>query len=61
MCAINPTQKKRIIFDFYTSDKTISKKDFDISVITWSLAEEQRLNSFGKIRVHIKETNQEAD
>lgn len=60
MCAINPLHKKRIIFDFYTS-YPMTKEQFDYSLIKWCLREEQRLNAFGKIRVHIKETEQEAD
>lgn len=60
MCAINPLRKKRIIFDFYTSHP-MTKRSFDKSIIEWSLREEQRLNAFGKIRVHVKETKQQAD
>lgn len=60
MCAINPTHKKRLIFDFYTSHQ-MTKEVFDKAIIEWSLREEQRLNAFGKFRVHVKETDQPAD
>lgn len=60
MCAINPLHKKRILFDFYTSHP-MSKEAFDKSLTEWCLREEQRLNAFGKIRVHVKETDQEAE
>lgn len=60
MCAIKPLHKKRIIFDFYTSHP-MTKESFDKAILQWSLREEQRLNAFGKFRVHIKETEQEAD
>lgn len=60
MCAINPLHKKRIIFDFYTSHP-MTKEQFEKLLIEWSLREEQRLNAFGKIRVHVKETDQQAE
>jgi len=39
----------------------MTKEAFDKSLLEWCLREEQRLNAFGKIRVHIKETEQQAD
>lgn len=39
----------------------MSKEVFDKAIIEWSLREEQRLNAFGKFRVHVKETDKEAD
>lgn len=60
MCAINPLHKKRLIFDFYTSHP-MTKEAFDKSLLELALREEQRLNAFGKIRVHVKETKQEAE
>lgn len=60
MCAINPLHKKRIIFDFYTSH-LMTKDEFDKHIIEWSLVSEQTLNKYGEIRVHVKETEQEAD
>jgi hypothetical protein len=60
MCAINPLHKKRIIFDFYTSHQ-MTKENFDKFILEWSLSTEQILNTFGNIRVHVKETEEEAD
>lgn len=60
MCAINPLHKKRIIFDFYTSHP-MSKATFDEAVAIVSLTAEQQINSHGTLRVHIKETEQEAE
>lgn len=60
MCAINPLHKKRIIFDFYTSHQ-MTKEAFETGIASYVLQEEQRLNTFGDIRVHVKETEQEAD
>lgn len=60
MCAINPLHKKRIIFDFYTSHP-MTEEAFSKAIIEWSLKEEQRLNAWGKFRVHVKETDQPAD
>lgn len=60
MCAISPLHKKRIIFDFYTSHP-MSKEAFDKFLLDWCLTEEQKLNALGKIIVHVKETEQEAE
>ena len=60
MCAINPLHKKRIIFDFYTSHQ-MTKEKFDDFVLAWSLQQEQLCNEYGHIRLHIKETDQEAE
>ncbi len=60
MCAINPLYKKRLIFDFYTSHPMI-KEDFDKFVMEWALKQEQNANKYGNIRLHVKETEQEAD
>ncbi len=60
MCAINPLHKKRILFDFYTSHP-FEKEKFDSAVIEWCLKMEQTLNKYGTIRVHVKETEQEAE
>lgn len=60
MCAINPLHKKRLIFDFYTSHP-MTKEAFDKAILEWSLMEEQRLNAFGKFRVHVKETKEKAE
>lgn len=61
MCAINPVHKKRIIFDFYTSDSRVIKEDFERDVLEWCLEREKEMNRYGKIRCHVKETEQEAD
>lgn len=61
MCAINPVHKKRIIFDFYTSDKAFTKEEFDNAILEWCLEREQNMNMYGRIRCHVKETEQEAD
>ncbi len=61
MCAINPVHKKRIIFDFYTADKSFDKEAFDKDIIEWCLRMESAMNSFGKIRCHVKETEQPAE
>ena len=60
MCAINPIHKKRINFDFYTSHP-VEKEKFEAAVIEWCLKMEQTLNQYGTIRVHVKETEQEAE
>lgn len=60
MCAINPTHKKRINFDFYTSHP-LTKEQFEAAIIEWSLKMEQTLNQYGTIRVHVKESKEEAD
>lgn len=59
MCAINPTHKKRIILDVYTSQLM---EDFDQRVIERVLELEQQLNSENMaFRWHVKETEQEAE
>lgn len=60
MCAINPIHKKRMIFDFYTSEK-VSKEEFENKIIEICLTTEQSMNQSGLIRCHVKETEQEAD
>ena len=60
MCAINPVHKKRIIFDFYTSEK-IPWKKFKARVLDIALATELDINTNTRLRVHVKETGQEAD
>jgi len=59
MCAINPKHKKRLLFDFYTSIEMPEGK-FEDDVLKWALEQEQLLNKYGIIRVHVKETTQEA-
>lgn len=64
MCAINPKHKKRIIFNFYTSDPNMTKEEFDHLVIKHCLETEIDMNSGnyqGNFRVHVKETDQEAE
>lgn len=61
MCAINPTHKKRLILDVYTSHPTMTKEEFELSVLGKALAIELDLNSDGVIRWHLKETDQQAD
>lgn len=61
MCAINPTHKKRLIFDFYTSESGLTEEQFVKNVYEWALKEEQRINTFSKIRVHVRDTDQQAD
>lgn len=61
MCAINPVHKKRIILDFYTSDATKTKESFEERIISICLRFEQQVNAKTKLRLHVKETNQEAD
>jgi len=60
MCAINPVHKKRIILDVYTSEK-ISESEFLGLVIEQALKLEIQLNESGKLRWHVKETEQEAE
>ena len=61
MCAINPIHKKRIIFDFYTVEKELTKEFFDNYVLEWCLKQEQNMNQYSRIRCHVKETEQEAE
>lgn len=61
MCAINPVHKKRLIMDFYTAQTDITKEQFDEAVYKWALENEQRINTFSKIRVHVRDTDQQAD
>ena len=61
MCAINPKHRKRIIFDFYTSDPQMTKEAFDKGTLEWASEAEWNLNAHGAYRVHVKETEQEAD
>lgn len=60
MCAIKPLHKKRIIFDFYTV-VPMTEKAFNELILEWSLREELYLNGNSPLRVHVKETEQEAD
>lgn len=60
MCAINPAHKKRLILDVYTSEKC-SKEEFNKNVALAALDIELSLNESGKLRWHVKETDQEAD
>lgn len=61
MCAINPTHKKRLILDVYTSNPNITEDEFISAVLQYSLAAEQEMNSCTELRWHIKETDQQAD
>lgn len=62
MCAINPVHKKRFILDVYTSDKSLSLKEFEDICLSTLLCNELRLNSiYPRLRFHLKETEQEAD
>lgn len=61
MCAINPTHKKRIIFDVYTSEYGISDGEFRDRVLHAALQAEIALNASGHLRWHVKETTQSAD
>ena len=62
MCAINPKHKKRMILDFYTSHPQMTRKKFEEYVYKWSLKTEQTINTLSpSIRVHVKETEQEAE
>jgi hypothetical protein len=61
MCAINPLHKKRVLFDFYTAHLTMTKEDFDKAVIEWCLDMEIGFNRFADIRLHVKETKDEAE
>lgn len=60
MCAINPTHKKRIILDVYTSEN-ITKEKFDSIVREQAFYLEVNLNKDTRLRWHVKETDQEAD
>ncbi len=60
MCAINPLHKKRLLLDLYTSHK-MTQEEFEAHVLEWALKQEQTINTFGNIRVHVKETEQQAD
>lgn len=51
---------KRILFDFY-APLGMSKKEFDNHIIEWCLKQEQTVNNLGKIRLHVKETEQQVD
>ena len=61
MCAINPTYKKRIIFDFYTARHDIPRREFEKMIIEFCLNKEQEINVAGILRCHVKETTQEAE
>lgn len=61
MCAINPTHKKRLLLDVYTSDTGITEADFVAKVLGRSITVEKQLNSAGDLRWHLKETDQEAE
>lgn len=61
MCAINPTHKKRLILDVYTAHPTMTEGEFLNLVLFKVLETEQELNKDGKLRWHIKTSNQEAD
>ena len=61
MCAINPRFKKRIIFDFYTASPKGTEEDFINAVLEYSLQTEQTINKYGDIRVHVKESKEEAE
>ena len=61
MCAINPVHKKRILFDFYSTSPVLTEKEFKESVLKWTLTVEQTINTYSTIRVHVKETDQEAE
>lgn len=50
-----------MVFDFYTSFSTMTKEDFEKDILEWCLEMEQTLNKYGHIRVHVKETEQEAE
>lgn len=60
MCAINPTHKKRLILDVYTS-QDVSEHDFLNKVWDRALKVEQALNEKADLRWHLKETTQKAD
>ena len=60
MCAINPRFKKRIIFDFYTSHD-MTEEQFINHCLHYCLQSEQTINKYGNIRVHVKETEDEAE
>ena len=61
MCAINPTHKKRMVIDCYTS-LPMSKTQFEQLLLETLLETEQDLNTINpKLRFHLKESNQEAE
>ena len=60
MCAINPKHKKRLVLDFYTSHK-MTAAQFEMIVTDKACEAEQLINSYGKIRVHVKFSDQEAE
>jgi hypothetical protein len=61
MCAINPRHKKRINFDFYTGHDMTAER-FEEIVTDIILRHELDINSaHGDIRVHAKESDQQAD
>lgn len=61
MCAINPTHKKRLILDVYTSDTRMSNEKFMEEVAIEATLTELELNNRSNLRWHLKETEQEAD
>lgn len=61
MCAINPTHKKRFVFDVYTSQH-VSKEFFEQCCMETLLEAEVKLNTEQPmLRFHLKESTQEAD
>jgi len=62
MCAINPVHKKRFVIDCYTSDKRLTKEQFDHLCIGAILVSEHELNTqWPRLRFHVKESNQDAE
>lgn len=62
MCAINPTHKKRFIFDVYTSHSNMTEEDFIEMCLEHLTKAEVRLNSGTHwLRFHLKESEQKAD
>lgn len=53
MCAINPIRQKHFKLSVYTSDRNISKEDFDNLVTEIVLRLEMKLNERGNLRWHV--------
>jgi len=60
MCAINPKYKKRLVLDFYTAHE-MTATQFEMAIMAAACEAEIMINNKGNIRVHVKDSNQEAE
>jgi hypothetical protein len=61
MCAINPTHKKRLILDVYTSQSGITEEEFVEKVLSRAITMECQLNAKADLRWHVKESEEKVD